>query len=419
MPPKNDIHNYALKLETVHRRLETAPISDTNRRFIKEFDRACFLEGIGKPRRIKLIETLVILAAKYLQRNFDLATRDDIRQVVMTVDAREDCSPWTKHSYKVILKKFYKWLAYGDEYRTQQEYPPLVAWIRAGLKEKDKPRIQASEILTEEEIRRLISAAEHPRDKAFLSMLYELGARIGEIGGLKIKDLTRDKYGYLVDLEGKTGHRTPRIVFTDPHLTHWLNAHPHKEDPSAPLWVMTGNRNKHQLMRYAAFRALVLRLVAKAGIKKRVHPHLFRHSRVTHLLMNRQINEAQAKVYFGWVPNSSVLSEYSHLISNDVNDTILQMHGIKTDTQQKSAFTPKQCPRCVTINDPESQFCHKCGGILDVQIALRLDEERKGGDDLMAALVKDPEVQKVLVKKIIAMGLKDELLSGMIKREGA
>ena len=49
-----------------------------------------------------------------------------------------------------------------------------------------------------------MDVAEHPRDKAFVSMLYELGARIGEIGALSIKDMTRDRYGYLIDLEGKT-----------------------------------------------------------------------------------------------------------------------------------------------------------------------------------------------------------------------
>ena len=93
---------------------------------------------------------------------------------------------------------------------------------------------------------------------------------------------------------------------------------------------MLGNRNKNERMRYAAFRALVLRLKERAKIKKRIYPHLFRHTRVTHLLRNKQINESQAKVYFGLVPSSKMLSEYSHLVSQDVNDIMLEIHGIKT-----------------------------------------------------------------------------------------
>ena len=77
--------------------------------------------------------------------------------------------------------------------------------------------------------------AEHSRDRAFVSMLYELGARIGEVGSLRIKELARDKHGYIVDLEGKTGHRTPRIVISDPYITYWLNVHPLKNKADAPL----------------------------------------------------------------------------------------------------------------------------------------------------------------------------------------
>jgi len=410
--PRNDIYNYnySHKLEMVKKKLENAPISDRNRELIEQFNRACFMEGLGKPRRIKLISTLIILAEKYLKKDFDVANRSEIEDVVIKIDSREDCSPWTKHSYKVIIKKFYKWLKFGDKYRTAVDYPPIVSWLRCNLKKKDQPRIKASDILTEEEVKNLIDTAVHSRDKAFISILYELGARIGEVGNLRIKELARDKHGYIVDLEGKTGHRTPRIVISDPYITHWLNTHPLKNKPDAPLWVRIGNGVKGDKMKYAAFRELVLRLVARAGIKKRVYHHLFRHTRVTHLLINKRINEAQAKVYFGWVPDSKMLSEYSHLISSDVNEAILAMHGIKTDKQKESLLKPRQCPRCSVINSRDAKFCHKCGSILDVHTALDLDERRNQVDDIMTQLVKDPEVLQVILRKMAQMGLEDKFL---------
>ena len=413
MKPKNDIYDHDHRLERLQQRLSSEPISQRNRELIGKFDRACFMEALSKSRRVKVIGTLMILAKNYLRKDFDKATRECIEGVVMQIDSRDDCSPWTKHSYKVILKKFYKWLVFGDDYRDKVEYPKIVSWMRCTLKKKDQPKIKASDILTGTEVKRLIDAAEHPRDKAFISMLYELGARIGEIGGLYINEVARDKYGYLVDLEGKTGHRTPRIVISDPHLAHWLNIHPLRDKPDAPLWVMIGSRDKSKRMEYTSFRALVNRLVLRSKIKKRVYHHLFRHTRVTHLLINKQINEAQAKVYFGWVPNSTMLSEYSHLISSDVNEAILAMHGIKTDKQKESLLKPKQCPRCSSINSRDARFCEKCGSVLDVNTAVELDEERSKGDDLMAQLVKDPEVQKILARKIVDMGLRDKLLRGM------
>jgi hypothetical protein len=104
--PRNDIYNYSHKLEMV-KKLENAPISDRNRELIEQFDRVCFMESLSKPRRIKLISTLIILAKKYLKKDFDAATKEDIEDVVIKIDSREDCSPWTKHSHKVIIKKFY------------------------------------------------------------------------------------------------------------------------------------------------------------------------------------------------------------------------------------------------------------------------------------------------------------------------
>ena len=367
------------------------------------------MEALSKPRRIKLIGSLIILAKDYVKKDFNKATKEDLKDIVMAIDSIENYSPWTKHSYKVIMKKFYRWLAYGDEYRTKLDYPSKISWLRCGIKRKDQPKIKASDILTEEEVKRLMDAAEHPRDLAFISMLYELGARIGEMGGLLIKELTRDKHGYLIDLRGKTGHRTPRIVTSDPYVTQWLSMHPLKDDPDAPLWVVLGKRDKHRRPGYGTFHKIVRRLVEKAGIKKRVYHHLFRHTRVTHLLVNKQINEAQAKVYFGWVPNSTMLSEYSHLISNDVNKAILAMHGIKTGKEKESLFKPKQCPRCETINSKEARFCQSCGSILDVNTAIDLDEKRSSGDDLVSELLEDPEIRRKLAKMVIDRGLKHKL----------
>lgn len=410
MEPKKSIHDYSKKYEGSLKRLSTASISETNKKIIKKFDRACFIEGLSKPRRIKIIFSLIILAEKYLPVDFDKATKDDLKDAVLKIDIRDDYSPWTKESYRAIIKKFYTWLTYGDDYKKRMEYPKIIAWLRVGTKKKDLPKVKASDILTEHEVKSLIEVADYVRDKAFISMLYELGARIGEIGGLQLKDISKDKYSYIIDLEGKTGNRTPRIVISAPYLTNWLNDHPLKDNPDAPLWVMLGARNKNKKMMYPALRALVKRLKKKSRIKKRIYTHLFRHTRVTHLLSNKQINEAQAKVYFGWTPDSTMLSEYSHLISSDVNNAILEMHGIKTEENKESQLKPKQCSMCNTINTYDARFCQKCGKVLDVQTAIELDEKRSSTDEMLAKVLKEnPNLRDELLKKILAMGFAENL----------
>ena len=408
MNPKIDIHNYDHRYENALKGLKKAEISDINRDFIGKYNRACALENLGLPRRIRIIGTLVIFA-KLLKMDFDKATKEDLKDEILKIDSHKEWSVSTKHTYKTIIKKFYKWLIIGDGYRDVQGFPEKINWLNTSIRSKDQPRVNASDILTEGDIEKLLTAAEHPRDKAFISMLYELGARIGEIGSLKIKDISRDKYSFIVDLDGKTGHRTPRIVVSDPYLSSWLNMHPFRNNPNAPLWIMLGDRNKNDKMNYAAFRALVLRLKVRAKIKKRVYPHLFRHTRVTHLLRNKQINESQAKVYFGWVPSSKMLSEYSHLVSQDVNEVMLEMHGIKT-SENKQESKIKQCPRCKQINPAGHLFCKDCGSVLDMKTAVDLDEKRSGFDDIASSLMMDEDVQEALLKSMMKKGLGKNLM---------
>jgi integrase/recombinase XerD len=408
MDHKTDIHDYNRRYEGIKKKLETVDILQQNKTYISEFDKVCTLEGLSIPRRCRIIGTLIAFS-KLLDTDFKRATKDDLKNAVIEIDSNKEWSIATKHTYKNIIKKFYKWLTLGDEYKSIQAYPELISWMRCNISAKDQPRVKASDILTEREINKLQEAAEHPRDKAFISMLYELGARIGEIGSLRIKDISRDKYSFIIDLSGKTGHRTPRIVISDPYLSSWLNIHPLKKDPISPLWIMLGDRNKNKGMKYGAFRALVLRLKEKAKIKKRVYPHLFRHTRVTHLLSNRQINESQAKIYFGWVPSSKMLSEYSHLVSEDVNQLMLEIHGIK-QTEKKDEKKVQQCPRCKQINPVDHLFCRNCGSILDINTAVELDEKRRGFDDIATPLLMDENVQEAILKAMLKKGLGKKLM---------
>lgn len=386
---KNTIHDYNHKFKKQKEKLLGSSISKKNKDLILKFDQTCSLENLSLSRRMKLIGSLTILAEQYLKKDFDDVTKDDLKDTVVRIDAIENYSVWTKQSYRAILKKFYKWLKYGDDYKSTREYPKIVSWITTNIKSKDKPRVQASQILSEKEIKKLIDVAEHPRDKAFITMLYELGARIGELGNLRIGDVSRDKHSFIIDLRGKTGHRAPRIVMSDPYLTTWLNQHPLKDNPDAPLWVLIGNQNRnHDMMEYQALRATVLRLKDKAKLKKRIYPHLFRHSRVTHLLMNKEINESQAKVYFGWTPSSKMLSEYSHLVSSDINELILEINGIKSKEEKESGLKPKPCPSCNKINSKEASFCQQCGKVLDVKTAIALDQKKQNYDNTLKQILK-------------------------------
>jgi Phage integrase family. len=85
--------------------------------------------------------------------------------------------PQTRDTELKILKIFYRRLRTGSLEKSTP-YPSEVAWIKSSIKRNE---IKEPEILADDEVKRMIDAANNLRDKAFIAVLYEGGFRIGEI----------------------------------------------------------------------------------------------------------------------------------------------------------------------------------------------------------------------------------------------
>jgi integrase/recombinase XerD len=119
------------------------------------------------------------------------------------------------------------------------------------------------DMLTEEDVSRLIQMASSPRDKAFVSTLYESGCRISEILFLKFKNVNFDQYGAVLLIPPmKTGLRRVRIVSSVPYLSEWINKHPGKSDPNNYLWT----NSKMKVISYGGVYSLLEKLGKKAAM---------------------------------------------------------------------------------------------------------------------------------------------------------
>ena len=320
---KIDVHMYKRRLEVSLKSLSTSKIPEDNRRDILDFHQYIIAEGLSVPRQVKYIYSLIQIS-DWLGKSFRDVKKADILNLVNKIE-QMDYAEHTKRDYKVVIKRFFKWMEGGDE------YPEEVKWIKTTL--KNDGHLLPEELLTPEDVEKLINAADHPRDKALVSVLYESGCRIGEILTLRIKHISFDEYGAKIVVNGKTGMRRIRIISSVPHLATWIENHPLRDKPDAPVWVGIGTRNKNGAVQYKNVRTLIAKLAEKAGIKKRVNPHMFRHSRATHLA--NHLTEAQMNQYFGWVQGSDMPSTYVHLSGRDVDSAILSLYGIKEDKKKE------------------------------------------------------------------------------------
>lgn len=147
------------------------------------------------------------------------------------------------------------------------------------------------EILTRDEVEMLLSAVdtqsdEGIRDRAILELMYGTGMRASELVNLRLSDLNSNER--VVRITGKGGKTRIVPLYDD----GWLWIEKYLSEARKHLLTRAGMTNslfvKHK--EKALTRQDLWKLINKysewAGLKKRVYPHIFRHSFATHMLEN-------------------------------------------------------------------------------------------------------------------------------------
>jgi integrase len=352
-------------------------------------------QDVGLPRRIRYLQNLTKLAAILGPTDFAKATKSDIESAVLQ-NSRLELAQDTKVLFKVMIKRFYRWLKDPND----EEYPAEVKWIKTTA--RNNHNIPPEQLLTEEDIVKLIAAAQRIRDKAFVSILYDLGGRIGEVLSLQRQDLSFDKYGAVAVVDGKTGRRRVRLILSVPFIAEWLSDHPDKQ-PTAPIWIHD-HQGCHQTgtvqLDYYSARKLLIRLGKRAGLNKHVNPQIFRHSRAT--MLANHLTEAQLKEMFGWTQSSKMPGRYVHMSGRDVDDALLKVHGLegRDAESEKPKLTIIKCARCEHANLSANKFCSKCSMPLKLEQALEVEQQRSQADEYMDKLLDDPEVRQIILTKL-------------------
>jgi integrase/ribosomal protein L40E len=390
------IHHYDRRLAAALSILDRdRAILESNRKKVKEFLEYIQAEGLSAPRQVRYVYVLR-KASRLLGKEFKHTTKNDLVTAISKLE-KQDTSYETKRSEKECIKRFYKWLRNSED-----DYPIEVKWIKATRKNNHK--ILPEHLLTEDEVKKLAEACQNQRDRTLILVTYETGCRVGEILTLRVGNIQFDQYGAVMVVKGKTGPRRVRIIFSAKALSEWLNHHPARKDPQAPLWTSLESVGSTKPLEYYAFRKMLSVVAKRVGIGKRVNPHSFRHARASNLA--NVLTEAQMKEYLGWVGDSRMASTYVHLSGRNIDNALLKLNGIKTEDEvnnEEHKLRIKTCLRCQESNSPTSSFCSRCGSPLDVKTAMQLHEEESKIDTVMDNLLEDPEVRELLLSKLKAM----------------
>lgn len=370
---------------------DSGRITAEDKQIILEFiEETAATSQISPTRRYKLINTLILNRAHHPP--FRECEISDIYRAIESIKISKN--QWgqqiTKNtiSDKIrMVKRIFVWMAengYTDIDLRKLQKIKVPAF--------DRNTISAEDLLSEDEVKRMIESCTNARDRALISTLYEGGFRIGEIGNLLWSDIEFTEWNATAKTSEKTGkERFIPLVASREYLAQWKNDYPLQIKPDSFVFITATTKKPLQ---YQGLVKQIRKIAARAGITKHIKPHIFRHSRITHLC-RAGCNESAIKQMMWGDVSTNMLKVYLHLTKDDVAEQIAKINGIELHSKEESEtqgkkFKPIQCPRCARFNPPTAKFC-KCGA--------PLTNEGKGKIDLILDIVRkhmteNPEIMR-------------------------
>lgn len=376
----DDIHNFPKRYENALQQLEQSDLSQRNKEIILKFGKSCKRKG-NKTSTIAMNLNILRWIAAAIKKDIDSITEDDFDTFLDRLEAQgKDDS-----SYKKLIKKFFR--------MHTDDNPPK--WIRElRLPQHDSP-VQPSDLLTTAELDILLNACKHPRDKAFIAIHLDSCMRVGAIGTLRIKGVESNQCGGVLYMsttsrnQKSTPPKPVPITWSMGYLNAWLDVHPDKNNPDAPLWVSLQG-NKISAMTYPGLEMMLKRVLKRTGLMKKVHYHLFKHQKVTEMILNGY-SDREIRFQAGWSPNSNHMFKiYGNFYDKDMVDSIYVRAGLSP--QNKKAIKLTKCPRCHVILVPEARVCHQCALVLDAKLAMEIKDMESDVPDALAILMRDPAI---------------------------
>lgn len=242
----------------------TKPISPLRQRMIEDMT----LRKLGESTQTQYIRAVVRLA-RYLGRSPDSATAEDLRRFQLHL-AEAGASNISINATLTGLKFFFTHTL---------DRPELLKHVQRVYEPRKIPQV-----LSTQEVHRLLKAAGSLRNKAALSVAYGAGLRASEVCHLAIPDIDSDRE--VIRVNNGKGQRD-RDAMLSPTLLEILRAWYREGQSKGKMlpggWLFPG-QNPVDPMSPRQLNRVFHQAREDAGIDKKVTLHSLRHAFATHLL---------------------------------------------------------------------------------------------------------------------------------------
>ena len=289
----------------------------------------------------------------------------------------------TINNYRILIRSFFQWFyskrnsqSRAEKKQSKEYFEDLFEdWPVVNTLNRTTP-IREEDLITGEEFDLMMRYTGNIRNQALLITLRMSGARIEEIQNLLIENLKITPKTFDVSvIDSKT--RLERIIpipEARSYVLAWLKVHPAGNKPKAPLWISFKNKTLEPISPHG-IRQVFQTTLKKAGITKRVHPHLFRHTRLTELSVDENMPLTLVKEISGHSNTTILEQEYVQSSQRKARETIYAQYGLDLQDKEDKKAEPIECPTCFELNKPKARFCTRCGSGMSL-VAIKTNEER-------------------------------------------
>ena len=223
------------------------------------------------------------------------------------------------------LKSFFNYLLFEGEINSSP------------LNDIESPKIENKlpEVLTEDEIKRLISSVNldsefGQRNKTIIEVLYGTGIRVSELTDLKLSNIFFDENILKVTGKGNKERFVPLGKIASIEIKKYLNDRDKLKINSKFSDILFLNRYGRQLTRSMIFK-VINDYSKNANIYKKISPHTLRHSYATHLLKNgADLRTIQLILGHESITTTEI---YTHLDTFHLEDVLKKYHPRENKNQ--------------------------------------------------------------------------------------
>ena len=268
---------------------------------------------------IRDIKKFSLYAEKNLENSKPKSITYEDLQEYLILQSKQKISERTQARWISSIKSFFKYLLEeeirDDNPATLLEGPKLGLYLPDTLSVEDVERITKNINL---------STDLGVRNQCMIEVLYGCGLRVSELIKLKISDINF-KEGFLkVEGKGQKVRYVPLAKYTSHLIKNYIeNVRINNKINKKYEENLFLNSRGSSMSRVIVF-IIIKELADKAGIRKNISPHTFRHSFATHMLQNG----ADLRFIQEMLGHSSITTTeiYTHLNTEELRDTILKYH---------------------------------------------------------------------------------------------